>query len=188
MPGLRLADYGWNVREPRDKGNKRRRACPAKRKHEAGRALRSASAKQGRADGPSACPGDSSLERASVSASGAPGACSKPQSPSRAGRRRSSCIRGGYLSRVFFQTLHTRLRVQLSARRSARPLEGKDVRRDRFPVHRTQRAGDDARPSSRPKPSSCGGAIAVRRTASRSLSSGRALRGPVGSPMRRLEG
>ena len=47
-----------------------------------------------RADGPSACPGDSSHERGSVSASDAPGTRSRPQSPLRAERRRMRCVRG----------------------------------------------------------------------------------------------
>jgi hypothetical protein len=64
-----LADYGWNVREPRTEGDQtparmpceaRKRdawACPAKR----------AGAKQGRADGSSACPGGSPSEPGGVS-------------------------------------------------------------------------------------------------------------------------
>ena len=50
-----------------------------------------------RADGSSACPGDSSHERGSVSASDAPGTRSRPQSPLRAERRRMRCVRGCYL-------------------------------------------------------------------------------------------
>ena len=67
-PGLKDADYGWNVREPWRKGDKRRRACPAKRlRREPGRALRSAKARSmGRADGPSACPGGSPHEPGGV--------------------------------------------------------------------------------------------------------------------------
>jgi hypothetical protein len=74
MPGLRPADYGWNVREPW----RSRRLTPARR-----------------ADGPSACPGGSPHE---------PGTCrqkrqflgarSKPQSPSACGTQAKTAVRG----------------------------------------------------------------------------------------------
>ena len=53
-----------------------------------------------RADGSSACPGDSSHERGSVSASDAPGTRSRPQSPLRAERRRNLRPRPGSTQRV----------------------------------------------------------------------------------------
>ena len=64
-----LADYGWNVREPRAEGDQTpaRKPCKARKRQAGACPAKRASAKQGRADGSSACPGGSPFEPGGVS-------------------------------------------------------------------------------------------------------------------------
>jgi hypothetical protein len=116
MPGLTTAAYGWNVRELREKGHKRRRACPAKRSKSATQiacptkrdfCLAVARKSEG---GSAASRVGRTVQvrvRAAVRSNQAAcrqkrqflGTCSKPQSPSACGTQAISCFRGGLLSK-----------------------------------------------------------------------------------------
>ena len=69
MPGSRAAAYGWNVREPWKEGDQTpaRMPCQARKREAWACPAKRVSAKRGRADGSSACPGGSPFEPGGVS-------------------------------------------------------------------------------------------------------------------------
>src|ERR671919_587266 len=95
-----------------------------------------------RADGPSACPCDSSCGPGGVGESDNSWTVMQQAEKPIACGTQALKLRPWWLPLVCF-LLHTRLRVQLSARRSARPLSGKNVRRDRRAPRRIKNRGDD---------------------------------------------
>jgi hypothetical protein len=98
MPGLKNADYGWNVREPRDKGDKRRRDWRTVQVHVRA-AVRPNQA---------VCPQKGQFL----------GTCSKPQSPSACGTQAVGCVFGdpagcsALLDRVTREGTHCRAPVR----------------------------------------------------------------------------
>ena len=115
-----------------------------------------------RADGPSACPGNSLHERDRVGGTTPPGTCSKPKSHPRAERRRSTCFRGrvAFLRRKGrvappFALHEQRLPCaastgcQVCRLRAGRPGAAGAVKRKAFrtPLRRKRKAGIDRQPS-----------------------------------------
>src|SRR5687767_2979685 len=148
MPGLKNADYGWNVREPRDKGDKRRRDGRTVQVHVRA-AVRPNQA---------VCPQKGQFL----------GTCSKPQSPSACGTQAVGCVFGdpagcsALLDRVTREGTHCRAPVRggwsHELRSTARgaadaanrpsfrtPLKGVEEQGDRLVSGRTKNRGDDVR-------------------------------------------